>query len=102
MRRYDPDLMGLSDRPWNIGDPDSDMEEAETKAREGLGDLYVRNLKRCYVCGRAEDDEGVEISTCAGCDTLSYCSEACLHRDYDLGGHRNNCRELKKLARVRR
>lgn len=86
--------------PWNIGNPDFDMDNAETHGRDGLGDLYVRNIKWCYVCGRTEEDEGVEILNCAECDAISYCSDACLSYDYDLGGHRATCRELKKMARV--
>jgi hypothetical protein len=44
--------------PFGSGRPDSEIEDVDGMSDDDFGDLCVRNLECCYVCGRTEDYEG--------------------------------------------
>jgi TPR repeat protein len=70
-------------RKWWIKAADQGQEDA------------IDDLSRCSACSKPKS-KYQKLRKCSGCHAVQYCNTECQKKHWKIGGHKNECKQLKQ------
>jgi TPR repeat protein len=65
------------------------------KTSEKIERTTTTSSSHCSACGKPKS-KNQKLRKCSGCYAVKYCSTECQKKHWKIGGHKKECKELKK------